>query len=116
MLQIIGLTELQAKLQELAATANDKRTQQRALKTAAKPIRDTASRLAPRRTGRLASSIVITETSSGVAVGTDVPYAGPVEFGTVHQSAQPFIRPALDSEGDRAIDEVGREMWQSITK
>lgn len=29
-------------------------------------------------------------------VGSDVPYAPDIEFGTIRQAAQPFLRPAMD--------------------
>ena len=66
-------------------------------------------------TGRLRSSITIVDSEGvislpqvskdvlitpsvpySVRVGTGVVYAGFVEFGTVFQSAQPFLRPAFD--------------------
>jgi HK97 gp10 family phage protein len=54
---------------------------------------------APRDTGRLASSIRVVETSSfgdGATskVGSDVPYARFVEFGTTFMAAQPFEEEA----------------------
>jgi Bacteriophage HK97-gp10, putative tail-component len=60
-----------------------------------------ASALVPRRTGRLASSLIL-EAASGprgpyVEVGTRVDYAMFVEFGTYKDRAQPFMRPALAS-------------------
>lgn len=36
------------------------------------------------------------QSQNEVLVGTAVDYAPFIEFGTVHQSAQPFLRPALD--------------------
>lgn len=63
-------------------------------------VQNDARRLCPVDTGRLRASI----TSSGlqrdargsyVEVGTNVTYAGFVEFGTRHQAAQPYLRPAL---------------------
>jgi len=37
-----------------------------------------------------------TETRDVALVGTDVKYANYVEYGTKHQSAQPYMRPAID--------------------
>lgn len=63
-------------------------------------VQNRARQLAPVDTGRLRSSI----TSSGlqrdsrgayVEVGTNVFYAGFVEFGTRRMPAQPYLRPAL---------------------
>jgi HK97 gp10 family phage protein len=58
--------------------------------------------LVPVDTGRLKDSIQeekITDLSR--RVGTDVEYAGFVEFGTKHQAAQPYLRPAADKVGSK---------------
>ncbi len=76
-----------------------------------------AKALAPVKEGRLRGSITTQAADRGtnvegkaegsdkisapqdpqeVFVGTAVDYAPFVEFGTVHQSAQPYLRPALD--------------------
>ena len=48
--------------------------------------------------GELRDSIryVVLENEPGVMIGTDVPYALYVEFGTFDMGAQPFLRPVLD--------------------
>jgi len=56
----------------------------------------------PRNTGRLASSIRVVDVSSfgdgaTARVGSDVPYARFVEFGTTFMAAQPFAEDAADS-------------------
>ena len=43
-------------------------------------------------------------------VGTNVEYALYVEFGTSKQSAQPFMRPALD----KAITQLNRDMAKTL--
>ena len=45
-----------------------------------------------------------------VQVGTDVEYAGPVEFGTAHRRGRPFLRPALDEQ----VEAVGREIGEAL--
>lgn len=58
-----------------------------------------AAAIAPKLTGRLASSIRSAPDSSGPArseIGADVDYAAYVEFGTSDTPAQPFLRPALE--------------------
>ena len=62
-----------------------------------------AKRYCPVDTGRLRSSItsVIGEDENGdvvVAIGTNVDYAPHIEFGTSRQTAQSFLRRALDDE------------------
>lgn len=62
--------------------------------------RATASR-APRRTGRLISSIRVSTASLGsgatATVGIDVPYARFPEFGTTYMAGQHFMGDAADS-------------------
>jgi HK97 gp10 family phage protein len=62
-----------------------------------------AKRLCPVDTGRLRASITSTVAvdSQGLygIVGSNVSYAGYVEFGTSHTAAQPYLRPALADAG-----------------
>jgi HK97 gp10 family phage protein len=53
----------------------------------------------PVDTGALRDSLHTEEDpSGGTLVGTDIPYAVFVEYGTSDTPAQPFLRPALDAE------------------
>lgn len=62
---------------------------------------------APVDTGHLRGSIEYRVESSGDKiighVGTNVPYAVHVEYGTQHMAAQPFIRPAVESEKQNLV-------------
>lgn len=62
-------------------------------------VESAAIRGCPVDTGRLRSSITheVDRDSEGLVgtVGTNVEYAPYVEFGTSHNQAQPFLRPAL---------------------
>ena len=66
----------------------------------------------PVRTGALAGSIVVRDTSEGTAVETTIRYAWPVHQGTRHQAAQPFLLPLADER--RAGDAFGRELDREI--
>lgn len=59
--------------------------------------------LCPVDTGRLRSSIAwrFDRDARGLfaAIGTNVSYAAPVEFGTSRQRPQPFLRPAIYARG-----------------
>jgi HK97 gp10 family phage protein len=56
-----------------------------------------AKEIVPVDTGRLQASIEIKGISEGtVIVGSDVPYAAAVEYGTYKQEASPFLAPQLD--------------------
>jgi HK97 gp10 family phage protein len=65
-------------------------------------VQNTARILAPVDTGRLRASIMATRGKDGtgpfVDIGTNVEYAGYVEFGTRFQVAQPYLRPAIAKE------------------
>lgn len=57
------------------------------------------------------------ETGDGkasVKIGTDVEYGPPVEFGTIHMAAQPFIRPAMEATKTDAQNEVVTVVKQLI--
>ena len=60
-------------------------------------VTDVASKICPKDTGRLSSSIdyEVNETAHKVSIGTDVPYSIHVEYGTYKTRSQPFLRPSL---------------------
>lgn len=53
-----------------------------------------AKEATPVRTGRLRNSNTHVVEDRAVYIGTNVEYAPHVEYGTIHQKAQPFLRPA----------------------
>ena len=53
-----------------------------------------AKEATPVRTGRLRNSITHEVDAKDVYIGSNVEYAPHVEYGTIHQKAQPFLRPA----------------------
>lgn len=64
---------------------------------AAQEVRTEAVQNCPVDTGRLRQSIGVQQVNPDhYRVGTNVEYAPYVEFGTRHQAAQPFLRPALE--------------------
>lgn len=54
-----------------------------------------AKEITPVDTGRLRNSITHEVDGKEVYIGTNVEYAPPVEYGTIKQKAQPFLRPAV---------------------
>jgi HK97 gp10 family phage protein len=133
-----GSDSLTRKFNQLSAIAQG-RTLERALVSGALLIQNEAKRQAPKLTGNLARSIhigghedmnpggqgintsgvgvpspEIGETDAAVYVGTDVIYAPYVEFGTSRMSAQPYLRPAFDSQQSAAIREIGQALLQLI--
>lgn len=74
----------------------------------AKDIVTTASAMAPRVTGALASSIGSTQTDKGVQIyagNESVPYAGVIEYGwpAKGKPEKPYLRPAVYNNMDAII-------------
>lgn len=103
-----GLVEVREDNREAIAEAIDQ-----ALATALEEVglvaEGYAKRLCPVNTGRLRNSIthVTRPDDNAVYIGTNVEYGQYVEYGTLRQKAQPFLRPAATGHGDtyRAIVE-----------
>ena len=117
-----GGNELARALATLSQRVN-RQVRYEALERAAEPMRRTASRLAPHAPGKpdLRDAIEIQRVKGehgepAVAVGPtrDAFYGFYQEFGTVHHGAQPFMRPAFDTEASRALAELGRAMWTAL--
>lgn len=62
----------------------------------AEEIKELARELVPVNTGKLRDSIKIEKDGSDFIIGSDEEYSGFVEYGTLRQSPQPFMRPALN--------------------
>lgn len=63
----------------------------------AQEIRNEAVQMAPVDSGRLRQSISVQQQDADTwRTGTNVEYSTMVEFGTRHQKAQPFMRPAVE--------------------
>lgn len=56
------------------------------------------------KTGRYRDSIQVDVQGGDGTVGTDVPYAGILEYGDSRQAAHPVAQRALDEQGHEAID------------
>lgn len=85
-----GAARLAADLREVGERLADTRAVE---DQAAAVIAADATRRAPRRTGRLASSVA----AAGGRVNVAAPYAPYVEYGTRRTRAQPFLAPAVES-------------------
>lgn len=125
--KIRGAKELEAALKELgpklATRGGDK-----AVRAGAKPIVKQAKMLVPRRTGELRRSITaVKQKSRGgtfaatqtVLIGFKPPAsrrAHLTEFGTARSPAKPFMRPALDSTHEEAIDAMRDELASFILR
>jgi HK97 gp10 family phage protein len=131
---IEGLSETAEALDEFskATSANILR---RVLLAAGQPIADMAESLAPRGpTGQLEASISVTPAQpSKMTRGGRAAYdkqsqvevlveAGPVpqsifqEFGTIHNAAHPFMRPAWHSQRLNALAIISKQLGDEIEK
>ncbi len=69
---------------------------------------------APVRTGFLRDSGQITDVDDGAAVEFTAEYAAAVEYGTSKQSAQSFLRPAVDEHEREILDAVAIVVEEEI--
>ena len=83
---------------------------QKDIEKAALTLERNAKQKCPVDTGKLRASITTEVGNLEAEVGTNVEYAPYVEFGTSEQSAQPFMRPALD----KAITQLNKDMAKTL--
>lgn len=98
-----------------------------ALYEAAEPMRQRASDLAPVAPGApdLAQNIGISnakaetigEQVAAVAVGPTKGffYGFYQEYGTRHHGAQPFLRPAFDTQAEQSIAKLQQTLWRALS-
>ena len=124
---LVGAAELQRTLRDLAKIASPDVLRDAAAE-GAKVIKDEAQRIVPVDTGALRESIDVQplEQSNGailIGIGSDMPYARRIEYGfvgtdslgrTYHQSAQPYMRPALDEHGGEAVAEITKALQERL--
>ena len=113
-----GLKALDAALEKAgrAATSDELLL---ALQVGAVRIEAKAKEEAPVLSGNLRRSIhteeaKISNNSAVVRIGTNVEYAPFVEFGTVKQNPNPFLRRAYDSEIADAKDDVVKALIKQL--
>ena len=122
--QFEGGKELVAALGTLSK-AMSKKILIESLKDAAEPMRARMARLAPKGDpqGVNLSQSMEVMTSRGqdaleaaVAVGPtkEAFYGSFQEFGTAHHAAQPFARPAFDSEKEKALQLLAAALWREL--
>jgi HK97 gp10 family phage protein len=99
----------------------------KAAKAGAKPIETSAKKHAPVDTGKLESSIrskfaYQSSNRATVHIGSNMKPQGKSrhsydyyqEFGTSFHPAQPFMRPAVDEQKDKAVDETRKELEKAV--
>jgi len=136
--QLQGFKELAENLKKLPQNVARKHLRGATSKGAAL-IRNKARELAPKDTGEMAKDIQIKrERTEGDHIAShsvfvrsgrksrlsgkkrnvdkDSWYWFQQEFGNVKMPAQPFMRPAFESEKENAVDEIGAELDKRIQK
>ena len=93
----------------LRAAGNKLGDMTQASTTAAQAVTADAKSKAPRRTGRLAASIVGEGRRNTARVTAGAPYAAYVEFGTARVPARPYMRPALAARQAQIVDAYAAE-------
>lgn len=94
-----GGDKIIAKLKELGVDAN--KAIEVALKQSAEIIRAEAARKAPKRTGKLAGSMAVSEAKNNsidIGPSKEAFYGMFLELGTKKMRARPFLRPSLDEK------------------
>lgn len=130
-IQFSGLEGLEKALRELPQEVAGK-VLSAALRKAATPMAQAAAASAPRsanpgRNGHMADSIrlrtfrdssSVNDLEVNLALGPDGNhfYGSFGEFGTVHEAAHPFMRPAFDGYKDQVIATLGTELWAGIER
>ncbi len=135
---LTGFAEMAKKLREFGPKVGRKHLRAATSKGAA-VIRKKARELAPKDTGEMAKDIQIKrERTEGDHIAShsvfvrsgrksrlsgkkrnvdkDSWYWFQQEFGNVKMPAQPFMRPAFESEKENAVDEIGAELDKRIQK
>lgn len=128
-MQVTGFDDLQAMLVSLGSVARQDNALKRAMTTALEPTAMLAVQMAPKRSGNLARSIIISDTAKGAAKNPDAVtmylgasyrkgargrHAHLLEFGTVKMAPRPFLRPAWDQDGDAMLQRLAGELRTQI--
>lgn len=102
-------------LREFNKTETVEKDVSKLIKNTLHNIERDAKKECPYDTGRLRGSITtnIISTYSG-EVGTNVEYAGWVEYGTRYQSAQPYFEPAVEKNEDKFNEELDKIIEELI--
>lgn len=137
--KLSGFAELEQALDNLSKAAG-KGALRRSLKRAAEPTAKLAAQMAPKRTGKLAASIIVGAKLNGRQTkihrkmfrddrSSVELFVGPsylrgdggrhghlLEFGTIKMPPQPFMRPAWEQDQKAILDRLKVELWDQIQK
>ena len=120
-IQMEGLDGLLDKFQALE-TKVAKQALRKALKAGGDVFKKEIVARAPQKTGQLKAEIA-SATSINANEGTGIVSVGPLkhayhgmfaEFGTRHQPAKPFLRPAFDGKADDALNAFAEVLKDAV--
>jgi HK97 gp10 family phage protein len=135
-LELSGGLDLEKALMDLKTTVA-KGVTTRALKKAAQPVADAAERHVPVRTGALKESIEVStrlarrekrfssrkapdevrvHVGASYKLGRRGRHSHLVEFGTVNQAAEPYMRPAWEETKDQLLADLAQSMRVEFDK
>jgi HK97 gp10 family phage protein len=118
---LIGVQEVMDALAELPAEVQ-KEVLEQAVEAGALVLEREAKRLAPYRTGKLRDSIEARKVRPRknefvrYTIGPKIRYAGFVEFGTAHNPAKPYMRPAKDNKRNPVIRDAREEVIAGVER
>lgn len=120
LIHLEGADELNQALRRVGDRASGILLKQ-AAEAGAEVIADEAKRLAPRDTGALADGITAKvhraqhgRAQVNIGIGKREWYGQLIELGTEKMPARPFLRPALDSKAEEAIEAVGDALRNAL--
>lgn len=108
---IVNLDRLMDRLERLE---NPQAAIDRGLQKCCLIVEADAKQNCPVDTGRLRGSITHDVNNGEGKVGTNVEYANFVEFGTIKQSPQPFLYPALEANRSRFTEIISEEIEREL--
>lgn len=128
--KVEGLREIGAALEQLPEAVT-KKVMRQVLTARARPIADAARGNCPVESGELKNSIKVSgrlsrsqarearESASEVEVyigPSPLPHAHLVEFGSIHNAPQPYMRPAWDGAKGTLLTNLAADLWAEIKK
>ena len=121
-MKLTGGPELQAALRELGGAVAS-RLGDNAVRAGARVLANEVKARTPVKTGRLKKSIKVStdprrkrQGEAVASVVSDVFYARLVELGSAYASANPFMRPAVDTAGQAVLERINTNLWTGIQR